>query len=174
MAKTNIVTVDQGGAKITMEEKRSGFYRVFGRVSGVILILCGVSLLFVSPVGGIVFIGIGFLLFKKLGNLKTSKILSISTPRYTGGPTFGEWNEKVHHGAAQTDRFERAAHETMDLLSYNDETGAGMVRSSSGKTYVTSLDYCSCPDFDKRSRPCKHIYFLAMKMGYTSNDFYGN
>ena len=35
---------------------------------------------------------------------------------------------------------------------------------STGGTYVTTLTKCTCPDFQKRHVPCKHMYFLAMQM----------
>lgn len=31
--------------------------------------------------------------------------------------------------------------------------------------YKTTLKKCSCPDFQKRHRPCKHMYFLADQCG---------
>ena len=60
------------------------------------------------------------------------------------------------------------------LISYDVDTGTAEVSGSTGTKYTTTLDYCSCPDFEKRSKPCKHIYFLALQMGYTSEDFYNN
>lgn len=145
------------------------------KIGGVVLIVLGLLCL---PQGLIFIIPGGLLIWwsgKRVKSPPKSKdIPSITSTRYTGGSTFGEWHPKAHRGAAQTDRFERASHEYMELRKYNDETGFAEIYSSSGNTYITSLDSCSCPDFDKRCRPCKHIYFLAMKMGYTSNDFYSN
>lgn len=143
------------------------------KIGGIILVILGLLCL---P-QGLIFIVPGALLVwwankKGPSKPKSKDIPSISSQRYTGGSTFGEWHPKVHRGAAQKDRFERSGHEYMELRSYNDETGFGEIYSSSDHTYITSLDACSCPDFDKRSQPCKHIYFLARKMGYTDNDFY--
>lgn len=143
------------------------------KIGGIILVILGLLCL---P-QGLIFIGFGALLLwmaKKKGpsKPKTKDIGPISSQRYTDGSTFGEWHPKVHRGAAQRDRFERSGHEYMELRAFNDETGFGEIYSSSGHTYITSLDACSCPDFDKRSQPCKHIYFLARKMGYTNDDFY--
>ncbi len=145
------------------------------KIGGIVLVILGLLCL---P-QGLIFIGLGALLLwlaKKKGpsKPKTKDIGSISSQRYTGGSTFGEWHPKVHRGAAQKDRFERSGHEYMELRAFNDETGFGEIYSASGHTYITSLDACSCPDFDKRSQPCKHIYFLARKMGYTDDDFYKN
>jgi len=156
------VTIAQGTAQITQEETQSLVYLWFLRCLAVCLMLT------------IVLIPLGVILFKSSSKVKTVKVLKISSPRYSGGPTFGNWNTKVHRGQAQIDRFERSQHEYMELRAYNDQTGFGEIYSTSGHTYITCLDDCSCPDFEKRSRPCKHIYFLATKMGYTSSDFYDN
>lgn len=34
---------------------------------------------------------------------------------------------------------------------------------SQGGVYRTTLCKCSCPDFQKRNVPCKHMYYLAAK-----------
>ncbi len=44
------------------------------------------------------------------------------------------------------------------------EVGAS-IRSGSGNTYVTTLTSCSCPDFQCRKHPCKHMIFLAAQLG---------
>lgn len=104
--------------------------------------------------------------------VKNRKILSIESDQCPCGHSFGSWNEKVHRGAAQSDRFEKAVHEPIALLDFDVDRGLAKISGSSGTEYSTDLDWCSCPDFDKRSKPCKHIYFLALQMGYTSDDFY--
>ena len=109
-----------------------------------------------------------FLIFPR----KKTELVSIRSRHCPVGHSFGEWNEKVHRGAAQSDRFEKAGHEGLGLISYDVDSGTAKISGSTGTEYTTALDYCSCPDFDKRSKPCKHIYFLALQMGYTSDDFY--
>ena len=42
------------------------------------------------------------------------------------------------------------------------------VRGASGRTYSTTLRSCSCPDFQTRKRPCKHMYKLAEHLGFIS------
>jgi len=39
------------------------------------------------------------------------------------------------------------------------------IKSSSGKTYEVTLDNCSCEDFYRTGRPCKHMYRLALELG---------
>lgn len=42
------------------------------------------------------------------------------------------------------------------------------VRGSKGQIYTTTLSNCSCPDFQMRKRPCKHMYKLAQHLGFLS------
>lgn len=169
--KGNHATVVQNGAVYELREPRA--LRLFCRVFGGVLCVEGVLLLLVSPVGGAVSAALGvFLVVLLPKRLKPSKkFKSFSGSPLSGCSTFGEWNEKVHRGAAQSDRFERAAHQPMALLDYR-ENGVASVCGASGKTYTTTLDYCSCEDFAKRGKPCKHIYFLAIQMGFDSEGFY--
>lgn len=160
MARAKTVTIAQGTAQITQEETKSQAYILLLRCVGILLMFT------------IILIPLGIAIFRAAPKVKTVNVLKISSQRYTGGSTFGKWHPKVHRGAAQRDRFERSGHEYMELRGYNDQTGFGEIYSSSDHTYITSLDDCSCPDFEKRSQPCKHIYFLARKMGYTDDDFY--
>ena len=165
--KTGIV--EENGVVYRWEKSRA--FSDFCRVAGVVLMVLGALLALALPPVGILFVVLGALFFFKIS--KHRKKVLVSMPMVLAGrSTFGEWNEKVHRGAAQSDRFERARHECMALTGYNSGTGVATVDSSSGKTYTTTLDYCSCEDFQKRSKPCKHIYFLATQMGYTSEDFY--
>lgn len=39
------------------------------------------------------------------------------------------------------------------------------IRSESGAIYETSLEACSCKDFERRRTPCKHMYRLAAEVG---------
>ena len=39
------------------------------------------------------------------------------------------------------------------------------IHSESGNTYQTTLNHCSCDDFSYRSKPCKHMYRLALELG---------
>jgi len=40
-----------------------------------------------------------------------------------------------------------------------------IIVGSERNAYKTTLTRCSCPDFQKRKLPCKHMYFLALKTG---------
>ena len=39
----------------------------------------------------------------------------------------------------------------------------GTFAGSEGGQYHTTLSGCTCPDFQKRKVPCKHMYYLAIK-----------
>ena len=42
------------------------------------------------------------------------------------------------------------------------------------RVYTVSLDRCTCPDFQERGLPCKHIYALAAFLGYTPADYWSS
>lgn len=148
--------------------------RLFFRIVGAFLIVAGALLALVTPLAGLLFAALGawaaFWFPQKIQ--PTKKFLRFAGTPCAGNHTFGHWNPKVHAGQAQLERFERAVHQPMAILSYNSESGFAEIKGASSDSYMTSLDECTCPDFDKRSSPCKHIYFLAIQMGYTSDDFY--
>lgn len=54
-----------------------------------------------------------------------------------------------------------------------NEEGPSIIIGSSGNKYQTSLTNCTCMDFKSREleklqfRPCKHMYYLAQKLGVT-------
>lgn len=50
-------------------------------------------------------------------------------------------------------------------ISHPFNITAGIV-SSSGNSYRTSLYECSCPDFQYRHKPCKHMQRLAIETGF--------
>ena len=146
------------------------------KVFGVVFFVLGFPMVLLFPLLGLVLLaGSAVLFFWVPKRIKPKrKFVGFSAPVLGGSPTFGGWNAAVHKGQSQVDRFERAAHQDMEILEWIPQTGFARVKGSGGEIYLTSLDFCGCPDFEKRGRPCKHIYFLAQQMGYTSDDFYRN
>lgn len=146
------------------------------RVFGVAFFVLGLPMVLVFPPLGLILLAGGVTLFfaapKRIKPKR--KFMGFSALSLGGNPTFGGWNAAVHEGQSQVDRFERAAHQDVEILEWIPQTGFARVKGSGGEIYLTSLDHCACPDFEKRGRPCKHIYFLAQQMGYTSEDFYQN
>ena len=39
------------------------------------------------------------------------------------------------------------------------------IRGTSGAVYHTTLNVCTCPDFQHRHQPCKHMYRIALELG---------
>lgn len=170
MKGKGVTTVEENGAIYSYSN--SSAFRVFCRVSGCVLVVLGLLMLLIYPIVGVLAIAFGVLLFFKISKHQERRFVSIAAKPLAGCSTFGEWHENVHRSAAQSDRFERAAHEVIDLIDYNSITGVASISGSSGEKYTVTLDYCSCPDFEKRSKPCKHIYFLAIQLGFSPDDFY--
>lgn len=86
------------------------------------------------------------------------------------GATFGSWDTSVHLADGQLFRFGRAVYGDFDIRPFSKEIVK--ITGSKGTVYHTSLDTCDCPDFEKRHLPCKHIYSLALSLGYSIDDFY--
>lgn len=66
----------------------------------------------------------------------------------------------------QTERLERAQREEICIVP--DSASLQCSIQSSGKTYSTSLQSCTCEDFAFRKKPCKHMYQLALSIGLCS------
>lgn len=64
---------------------------------------------------------------------------------------WGLWSEKVHTTRSQQDRQFRA----YDIFLHDGHPG-----------YNATLESCSCPDFEERKIPCKHIYCMALIQGH--------
>ena len=79
-----------------------------------------------------------------------------------------EWDESVHHKKGQYTRFHKAL---CDEVTVVNRRYPATVQGSTGALYCTSLSTCSCPDFEKRGLPCKHIYRLALDRGIISKTF---
>lgn len=89
---------------------------------------------------------------------------------YSGGPTFGSWDTSIHLAAGQLQRFGRAFYGSFPIKQ--GRRGVAKITGSKGNIYTVTLDRCNCPDFQGRGLPCKHIYALALSLGYTADDFY--
>lgn len=77
-----------------------------------------------------------------------------------------DWDTNVHNLPAQKIRQERAIDETMKMRKFNPTNQeAHFVSTNDYKSvYYTNTHGCSCPDFEKRQMPCKHMYKLDMKL----------
>ena len=80
--------------------------------------------------------------------------------------TFGCWPPDSHHTEGQLRRYQRAAIEPLRIEAIDGRFA--VIHGSSGSIYHVTLNSCDCPDFQQNTRgsaPCKHIYFLALKLG---------
>ena len=76
-----------------------------------------------------------------------------------------KWDESIHYSKAQKERLSRAVNDGIIVRDINQKKGYGIVIGTTGEYYYVCLDHCSCPDFKKRQRPCKHMYRLALELG---------
>ena len=78
--------------------------------------------------------------------------------------TWEMW-EMEHDKPEQRKRWMRASTDCSLDRMLDISQGVAVVKGNRGGEYTTSLVMCSCPDFAKRRKPCKHMYFLAHHMG---------
>lgn len=86
--------------------------------------------------------------------------------------TFGCWDVSIHGADGQDVRLDRALFQNLVISSYDAETGVAEVLGSRGGVYETTLNSCTCEDFQRRGLPCKHIYKLALSRGYSTDAFF--
>ena len=81
------------------------------------------------------------------------------------------WSDKIHSDEFAQKRIESATKATLTPKQIDIENGLGSFIGSSKDEYKTSLQSCTCIDFGRNKRPCKHIYRLAMECGLLQNNF---
>ncbi len=74
---------------------------------------------------------------------------------------FSAENKSVHWGYEQAQRQQRATELQMASIDVENQTGKI-------KDYDVSLEKCTCVDFSRRGKPCKHMYRLAIELGLFS------
>ena len=83
-----------------------------------------------------------------------------------------EYLEQSLSNPDQAKRYKSALGVECTPISIDKDSGSGVFpSSSSGRSYRTTLDECTCPDFAMRNMPCKHIYRLAMELGVIDGDY---
>lgn len=90
------------------------------------------------------------------------------------GPSFGSWDVSIHGADGQDLRFDRAMFQNIVIRSYDPAAGTAEILGTHGESYETTLDTCTCEDFQRRGLPCKHIYKLALARGYSPDAFYAS
>lgn len=85
------------------------------------------------------------------------------------------YGENFHCSDDQLKRFQRAcSSDTIGAVSsLNKKKLCAKIKSSyePDTIYSTSLSDCTCPDFQRRKLPCKHIYKLALELGIVTKDW---
>lgn len=77
--------------------------------------------------------------------------------------SFFSSDDSLHKGEDQLKRIKSALKLKMDSVDFETQTGHI-------KDYDVSLDKCTCMDFGRRRKPCKHIYRLAIELGVFNAD----
>lgn len=74
---------------------------------------------------------------------------------------WSQWSDVC--GEAAEARKRRALNGELTPVHINLKAKTGTFAGSDGGQYRTTLSGCTCPDFQKRKVPCKHMYYLAIK-----------
>ena len=78
-----------------------------------------------------------------------------------------KWSPSLLNSYEQEKRRKRS--HSVNLLSLDRKKARATFLSTNSweqNIYTTSLDMCTCPDFEERHMPCKHIYRLAKELGF--------
>lgn len=79
-------------------------------------------------------------------------------------PAFGPWAEHPAD-ADEEKRLTSAQQSKTSPISIDREHETGVFYGSGKDPYQTSLASCTCNDFVRRKKPCKHVFRLAMELG---------
>lgn len=77
---------------------------------------------------------------------------------------WAQWGDHLQY-KPQQDRRDRALSGDLMPDVVDLEKKCATFLGSNGKKYGTTLIGCTCPDFEEREKPCKHIYWLANELG---------
>ena len=90
-----------------------------------------------------------------------SNRLETGAERFFNYPTMRDFYERI-----KDKRFHRSVTEDIQFIS--SVRISATLRSESGAYHNTSLTQCSCTDYGRTKRPCKHMLFLAYHVGVLS------
>lgn len=72
----------------------------------------------------------------------------------------------MSYEAEQQNRMNRAKYESMRIINLDTVNKTCIIENSTHDSFYTvSMNDCTCPDFQKRGVPCKHIYKLRFALG---------
>ncbi len=87
---------------------------------------------------------------------------------------FDRWSLDLQSDRAQRERLERAKNEgtCLRLQCVNPDNGTAICYSSDYEynhlIYNVTYHSCTCPDYTRRYKPCKHMYALLLNLGVIS------
>jgi hypothetical protein len=79
---------------------------------------------------------------------------------------FGPWSERDHTGTVQLNSLHAATTGALTPMPGTLDREAQCCSFWGSKQYETTLATCTCPVYTRKHIPCKHIYRLAMELGY--------
>lgn len=135
------------------------FYSTKRGKIAIFIILAGIIGIPSAPPTGLCCIVIGLLLF-------LPEFIYLAVPATSW---WSKWDKTLNSNAQKT-RIKRA--KSGDLTPWYVDSKckyAIFVGSDSGK-YFTTLKKCTCPDFQKRGVPCKHMFYLADELELLNSD----
>ena len=80
---------------------------------------------------------------------------------------FGDKKKKIHDDFEQIKRITFTQRIKPENIKLNETNQTAKLYGSSG-IYDVTLNSCTCYDFESRNLPCKHIYKLALDLGFFS------
>ncbi len=85
---------------------------------------------------------------------------------------WNDWPQEMHGGPEQRKRQASAVDYKMTPLSLDRDSQTCQIQGSGKAPYNVSLVECTCSDFTRRKKPCKHMYRLAMELGIFPAEYY--
>ena len=82
---------------------------------------------------------------------------------------FGTWDSQIHDNVDQIKRICAAKKISSSKVNIDKGNETAVISGSASNPYNVSLSSCDCSDFSIRGLPCKHIYRLALDLGYLSD-----
>ena len=95
-----------------------------------------------------------FIFFLKTGEKEAKKALESEM-------IFLPFDDSIHKTEPQQDRIKRAVEQNISVKSILSNGYSGKIVGTTGNVYLVTLKNCSCQDFKRRQKPCKHMYYLA-------------
>ena len=74
------------------------------------------------------------------------------------------WGEKELFSQDQQNREKRAKTEKINCIEYDKEKLFCRIHGSTDDIYYVTPRHCTCVDFERREKPCKHMYYLNNRL----------